>query len=290
MGARRRPASRPSRRRCFFASSRVDPAMRRDLVLGRAGLADPGDGVLRVVPAAGPSSPSRRRFDGVGARFPRRLLRRRSSSSESPDPDSLPSVPPSPSPALRRRRPPRRRRRRRTAVAALGESSPSAVCSSVRSSPAALAGLRGRLLGAGPSSREPSWRRPSWPGCRLLSAGLVATRSALAGALKSTLVPVGNLVGRLVGRSCSRPALSAASSSRAAFFAAAFFARWPSSQPSSWPRPSSRAPSCAAFFAGASAAEILDGRFRADSGWAGVEVSSAIAAPRPGPPMAPGLV
>ena len=76
IGARRRPASRPSRRRCFLASSRVEPDDRGDLVLGGARLADPGDGVLRVVPAvvallAG-ATPAAPRDASVAARPPAR--------------------------------------------------------------------------------------------------------------------------------------------------------------------------------------------------------------------------
>ena len=130
IGARRRPASRPSRRRCFLASRRVEPATAviwssaervlrtRVTVLG-ASSSDP------------PSSPERRRRRrrrevpsprvagvvaglgvvagraGLGA-CRRRSPRRRPASSLSPSPDASPL----PSEPLRRRRPPRRRRRR----------------------------------------------------------------------------------------------------------------------------------------------------------------------------------
>ena len=62
IGARRRPASRPSRRRCFLASSRVDPDDGGDLVLGVATLRTRVTvfcGSSPVPPS--PSSPERRR-------------------------------------------------------------------------------------------------------------------------------------------------------------------------------------------------------------------------------------
>ena len=106
IGGRRRPVSRPSRRRCRLASSRVEPRTPRDLVVVpalrlAAAVADVHDGVRRVV--VGPSRRRRRRRhrggDGAGAggttggRRPRRRSRRR----------------PRPRPRRRpRRRPPRR--------------------------------------------------------------------------------------------------------------------------------------------------------------------------------------
>ena len=106
IGARRRPASRPSRRRCFLASSRVEPwseviwssaeRLRRTRVTVFSGSS----------PASPPSSPARRR------------RRRRRDDGLSPEPSPAPSADSSPS-CRRRRRPRRRSRRRRSAVAAL---------------------------------------------------------------------------------------------------------------------------------------------------------------------------
>ena len=61
IGARRRPASRPSRRRCFFASRQVEPETAVISASAERRLPHPGDGVLRVVGGLAAVPPERRR-------------------------------------------------------------------------------------------------------------------------------------------------------------------------------------------------------------------------------------
>ena len=118
---RRRPASRPSRRRWRLASSRVEPAQRGDLVArrARAGRARPRP--ARPSPPRGPATTTA----AATARTASSLRPRRSASSASSDVGvalgalvglvGLVGVLVEPAPAsgrLRRPRPPRRRRRR----------------------------------------------------------------------------------------------------------------------------------------------------------------------------------
>ena len=137
IGARRRPASRPSRRRCFLASSRVDPRVFSESRLR-------GSRTLTTV--FGGSSGESSSSGEVSERRRRRRRRRdvdpppdESSSSASAESSSFasaesssssPSVLSSPAPDLRRRpRPPRRRRFRPL------DSSPSSAPPSTEASP-----------------------------------------------------------------------------------------------------------------------------------------------------------
>ena len=190
IGARRRPASRPSRRRCFFGLEAGGAGDRGDLVLGRAGLADPGDGVLRVVPAlvavlAGAAATATTARRGalvvalvVVASSAAVAGARRPGCRPGGCPDDRSGCPaggcrtsrpgrrrplrrrsrsrespPSPSPGLRRRRPPRRRRRRGP------PSDSSSSCCSV-------------------SSDSPDWAASAAPACR---PGRPSWRSACPG-------------------------------------------------------------------------------------------------------------
>ena len=208
IGARRRPASRPSRRRCFLASRRVEPGDRGDLVLGGAGLADPGDGVGLGVVGAQPSSPARRRRRRrreVPSPVPSVASESSSadagpaeasvaSSAVSAEPDSVARPRSSPSPDLRRRRPPRRRRRR-------PPPSPSPSVSSADSEESASVSVVGAGLGA---------------------LGVLGGRSASARAAAAS--SSSSATGASSAAAAFLPDRFRAGRSAAAFFAADFFA------------------------------------------------------------------
>ena len=157
IGGRRRPVSRPSRRRCFLASSLVDPLTERRRCWLPAGLASgsrSARGRAPRCPAGRPSSASQARPSAE----PRRRLRRRRRPL---------------APARPRRRPHRRLRRRRRR--------PSSAGAGFRrgrlppwSPPLRQAGAPGAACGCGCGRRPPAFGLPaaagrgrgrlSWPG------------------------------------------------------------------------------------------------------------------------------
>ena len=213
IGGRRRPASRPSRRRCFLASSRVEPLTERTpssssrsprrgpaRAAALARLADPDDGVRRVVGGGLVAGVAGRPGDGagggggcraspspvvvrvLGARRRRRVLGVGVLGRRRPRPparsSSLLAVL-RPRPRPRRPRPPRRRRRVPPSPSSASSASCRAVPRLVARRPrrrwsarsaavprlgrrAAAAGRRGdRRPGAGTAGRARARRRPA---------------------------------------------------------------------------------------------------------------------------------
>ncbi len=202
IAGRRRPDSRPSRRRWRLASRRVDPRTPRtpssDALVARvvrlaAAIAHVYDGVRRVLGLARCRRRSQPDGDGDGdgatcrlrPRSDRRRLRCRrlrpsssASSSTASVPSASPSVPAAPEPTRPRPRRPRRRRRRAPLASSMAASRISSASAAISSASSSTTSRSSVSTGGGATT--------FWPRRERGDAGAGSTSAAAAGATNRT--------------------------------------------------------------------------------------------------------